>query len=316
MNNALPGRRENTAKMTMQIERPGPHNRVPPILGDEKQACLLVLDGFDVGKVIPINTDTITIGRDPECDLIIRDEGVSRFHMEVTRSRLGYLFVRDLESTNGTYVNGKRILEAEVRDGEKFVLGGRTVIKFALQDELEHTYQKKMYESSTRDALTGAFNRRYFVQKIVADLSFSRRHKIPFTLLFLDIDHFKMVNDTHGHLVGDEVLVAVTRAIEETIRSEDILARYGGEEFAVIAQGTDLGGGRALADRIRRRVAGTRVSVAGESETGVGVTISAGVVYVPPGIASNPETVVSQADKNLYEAKAGGRNRTVASQLD
>jgi two-component system cell cycle response regulator len=316
MSSALSNKRENWAELTMQIDRTTSKEKVLAIGAGSKQACFLVLGGMDVGKIIPISADVVTIGRDPKCDLVLRDDGISRIHAEVTRSGLGYVLVRDLESTNGTYVGGKQVTEAELKDGEKVVLGRRTILKYVLQDELEQSYQRKMYESSTRDSLTGIFNRRYFVQKIVADLSFARRHKIPFSLLLLDIDHFKNVNDTHGHLVGDKVLVAVTQAITETIRTEDLLARYGGEEFAIIAQGTDLAGGRALAERIRQRVAETQVLASDDANSDVRVTVSLGVAAVPPGFATNPETLVSKADKNLYEAKETGRNRTVASELE
>ena len=131
----------------------------------------------------------------------------------MTLSGLGYVLVRDFESTNGTCVEGKKVTGAKLRDGEKVVLGRRTILKYTLQDELEQRYHKEMYESSTRDSLADAFNRRCFAQKIVAGLSFARRHRVPFTLLFLDIDYFKKINGAHCHLTGDKVLIAVMQAI-------------------------------------------------------------------------------------------------------
>ena len=121
----------------------------------------------------------------------------------------GRLVVTDLDSTNGTFVGGEKIAEAVLKDGDKMLLGRRTVLKFVLQDELEQSYQQQMYESSTRDGLTGAYNRKYFSQKLTADLSFARRHRIPFSLLMLDIDFFKKINDTHGHRTGDDGIFEV-----------------------------------------------------------------------------------------------------------
>jgi two-component system, cell cycle response regulator len=273
------------------------------------------LGGLDVGSVVPFVGSVFVIGRDSKCNLILRDDGISRQHVEVKRTDDDFIIVRDLGSTNGTFIDGKKITEATLRDGEKVLLGRRTVLKFVMQDELEQSYQIQMYESSTRDGLTGTFNRKYFVQKIVADLSFAKRHGIPFSLLLLDIDFFKKVNDTHGHRTGDQALVSVTEAINATIRTEDLLARYGGEEFAVIAQGTNLVGGEALGERIRKRIAETDIPIADESGKFIKVTVSIGVATLPPGVAAQPEAVVSAADKNLYQAKEAGRNRVVASRI-
>ncbi len=301
---------------TMQIDRSTiAEQMLQAKVSSSRRACFIVLGGLDVGSVVQLENDVVTIGRDPKCDLMLRDDGISRHHAEVTRSGPDYIVIRDLNSTNGTFVDGKKISEAKLRDGEKVLLGRRTVLKFVLQDELEESYQRQMYESSTRDGLTGAYNRKYFNEKIVADLSFARRHQVPFTLLLLDIDFFKKVNDTFGHRTGDKVLISVTDSISNTIRTEDILSRYGGEEFAVIAQGTGAKGGYALGGRIRQAVAETPVIAEDGSNRVVQVTVSIGLSTVLPGVATEPETVVSAADKNLYEAKETGRNRVIASQI-
>jgi diguanylate cyclase (GGDEF)-like protein len=241
---------------------------------------------------------------------------VSRFHAEVRRKGSEQVTIRDLGSTNGTFVAGERIDEAVLNDGNKVLIGRRTILKFALQDELENNYQRQIYESSTKDGLTGVFNRKYFSQKIVSDLSFARRHKVPCTLAILDIDHFKKVNDTFGHRTGDQVLITVTGAVGQIIRTEDMLARYGGEEFAVIALGTDLKGGQALGERIRVCVSRQQVPALDGSENIVQVTTSVGVVSIPPGVDIKSPAMISTADENLYEAKRRGRNRVVTSLLE
>ncbi|MCP4679279.1 MAG: diguanylate cyclase [Deltaproteobacteria bacterium] len=300
---------------TMQIDRSTIAEQMQRATSSSRKASFIILGGLDVGSVVKIEGMEATLGRDPNAEIVLRDDGISRHHAEVTRVG-DTLVIRDLNSTNGTFVDGKKINQATISDGGKVLLGRRTVLKFVLQDEIEETFQRQLYESSTRDGLTGAYNRKYFIDKIVTDISFATRHKLPFTLLLLDIDFFKKVNDTYGHRTGDKVLIAVTDVISATIRTEDVLARYGGEEFAVIAQGTDLEGGGALAERIRKRIADTPVTAAEDSSTIVKVTASIGVATSKPGLASQPDAMVSAADKNLYEAKETGRNKVVASLME
>ena len=282
---------------------------------ESHKACFVVLGGLDLGSIIDIQATTMSIGRDPDCDLVLRDDSISRRHVDVQRVDSERILVKDLGSTNGIFVDGDKVTSAILKDGDKILLGRRTVLKYVLQDELEESYQRKMYESSTFDGLTGVFNRKYCDQKVRSDLSFARRHQIPFSLLMMDIDRFKSINDTYGHSVGDAVLVSVATTMSETIRTEDTLCRYGGEEFVVIAQGTDLTGGKALAERIRVRVEENEILMKSERIIAVKATISIGVIEIPPGVAAAPEVAISHADKNLYIAKNDGRNRVVASAI-
>ncbi len=306
---------KRTSEKTLQIDRTTMAEQMRRANTSTKKACFVVLGGLDVGSIIDIVGSKMSIGRDPSCDLVLRDDGISRRHVDVIRVDSNSILVQDLGSTNGMFVGGDKVTKAILKDGEKILLGRRTILKFVLQDELEESYQRKIYESSTCDGLTGVFNRKYFNQKMASDLSFARRHQIPFSLLMLDIDLFKSVNDTYGHTVGDSVLVSVANTISETIRSEDTLCRYGGEEFAVIAQGTDLEGGSALAERIRIRIEKNRIQINKDKEMAISTTVSLGVTEVPPGVTALPELVISDADKNLYIAKREGRNKVVASKI-
>ena len=297
-------------------------SEVPPIaqqLGQlqvqERRLCLLVLGGLDMGNAVAVNEQGLVIGRDDVCDLVLRDDGISRRHMEIKPYGVDRVIARDLESTNGSFVRGQRIEIAELRNGEKLLLGRRTLLKFSLLDEIDLAYQREMYESSTRDGLTGVFNRRYFNQKLRADISFARRHRIPLSLLMFDFDHFKRVNDTHGHRTGDAVLTACATAMAKAIRTEDALARYGGEEFAIIAPATGRKGARALADRIRETVASQAVHAVDGSGAEVGITVSAGVATLEPGTKADVTSMIETADENLYAAKEAGRDRTVASSV-
>jgi two-component system cell cycle response regulator len=300
---------------TMQLDRctVAEQMRNAGVAGRRK-ACFVILGGLEVGSVFFIEKSITLIGRDPASDLIVKDDGISRVHAEVRILEGDTLHIKDLDSTNGVFVSGERVKEATLKEGDKVLLGRRTILKFALYDEMEQNAQQQLYESSTRDGLTAVFNRKYFDQKIVSDLSFAKRHRIPFTLLMLDVDHFKKVNDTYGHRTGDLVLVSVTDAIQRTIRTEDVLARYGGEEFTVLAPGTGIDGGIALAERIRKQVESTEIRSLNNDEE-FRVTASIGIATLPPGILAAPEAIISLADKNLYEAKETGRNRVIGSTL-
>jgi len=166
---------------------------------------------------------------------------------------------------------------------------------------------EKLRTMALRDGLTGLFNHRYFQE--IFDQEFDRavRYKRPFSLMMLDLDHFKKVNDSHGHRVGDIVLQEVSALILSTVRTNDVVARYGGEEFAVIAPETDLKGAAVLAERIRKTV--EQMEISADSAT-VKATISIGVVtYLPEKKTATKSEILDAADKSLYESKRNGRNK-------
>ncbi len=164
-------------------------------------------------------------------------------------------------------------------------------------------------EVSTRDALTGLYNRFYVMEKIDSEMNRSLRQQSPMSLLMLDIDHFKRVNDSYGHSVGDQVLKSVGQVLRESCRVYDVPGRYGGEEFCVVLPGTRVSNTAHVAERIRRRLAGTALPIAGDS---LRVTASigiAGVDCVPEDGVVSPATLIERADRALYSAKNRGRNR-------
>jgi diguanylate cyclase (GGDEF)-like protein len=301
--------------ITLQINKSLITKKLRKVQTRQKKACFLILGGLEMGGIITMDKPQMILGRDANCDFVLRDDGISRYHIGITRLGAHQVSVNDLGSTNGMFVDGEKVNEAILTDGDKILLGRRTVLKFSLQDELDESYQHQMYESSTRDGLTGIYNRKYFAQKLAADLSFACRHRVSFTLLLLDVDFFKKVNDTYGHRTGDDVLISVADTMLSVIRTEDTLARYGGEEFAILAPGTDSKGGHALAERIREAIANCAVVARNNTQEIVRVTASIGVATLRPGVRFNAEDLVSVADKNLYGAKNGGRNRTVASSI-
>ena len=273
-----------------------------------KRAMLLVLSGRNVGTVIPLDISEITIGRDPACDVRLGDEGISRRHIRLAASGQEWT-VEDMGSTNGTTVNGEKLAgRRELGEGDR-ILMGHTVLKFVRQAEIDTEYQTKIYEMSVRDPLTRLYNRRFFDDRLRSEVAYARRHRTMLALLMMDLDHFKQINDGHGHLAGDRVLMEVSALLCAQVRSEDILARFGGEEFAVLVRGIPSPGVVVLAERMRTAIEGLRIE--GFSRP-LDVTISIGAATVRGDGGLSEQGLVDAADRLLYRAKSTGRNRTCA----
>jgi diguanylate cyclase (GGDEF)-like protein len=165
----------------------------------------------------------------------------------------------------------------------------------------------ELYETSIRDHLTNVSNRRYFSQRLDKEISFGARHRMPLSILILDADRFKLINDIRGHAAGDAVLVGLAAVISSNLRAEDLVARYGGEEFVVLLRGTPLEGACVAAERLRKAVEAHPFEFAGTRFT---VTVSIGCATA---IAErNSEELLQAADRCLYEAKRSGRNCVVS----
>ena len=177
------------------------------------------------------------------------------------------------------------------------------------QDRLRDSYERSL-SMALIDSLTGLYNRRYLETYLNGLMDNAVERRKPLALLMLDIDHFKIVNDTHGHLVGDKVLQAVAEALINSLRSVDMIARIGGEEFVVVMPDTSEEFAEAVAERLRRRVADTHVSCDGVDEP-VTVNISIGLT-MRTGEDKSVEDLMKRADKALYGAKNTGRNRVVS----
>jgi diguanylate cyclase (GGDEF)-like protein len=191
-------------------------------------------------------------------------------------------------------------------DGDKLQFGTSTVLRFEYQDETDHAFQRHMFESASRDGLTGVLNKRYFLERLDADVAHARRYHQHLSLLLFDIDHFKAVNDTYGHPSGDHILRGVASVVTSAVRREDVFARYGGEEFGVLARSTDLSTAVDLAERLRRTVETGHFDAEG---TVIPVTISVGVASLTQLPERTAAALVAAADEALYRAKAAGRNR-------
>jgi len=265
------------------------------------RAYLIVLAGSNVGEMYKID-EVLTLGRGGASDVRLVDDGISRVHCRI-RETQGDLVVEDLQSRNGTFCNGRQVTQQVLEDGDKIQLGRTTILKFTYHDKFDESFQKRMFDSALRDSLTKAYNKRYFLDRLVSELRFALRHRTPLSLLILDLDHFKQVNDTHGHLAGDHVLTVFAQTVADTIRNEDVFARYGGEEFAIILPETGLEGACSFGEKLRTAVEG--ISFDGEEP----LTISVGVASFGMNITATSQ-LVDAADAELYRAKSLGRNRT------
>jgi diguanylate cyclase (GGDEF)-like protein len=281
----------------------------PPTLETPKtapkgaSAYLVVIAGPSFGEMYKLKSDRVVLGRGDKTDVRIVDDGVSREHAAIQREG-GKMVLVDMGSTNGTYCNGLRVPRQELADGDKISIGASTILKFTYQDHVDEHYQKQLFESALRDGLTSTFNRRYFLDRLHGELRFAVRHVKPVALLFVDIDHFKKINDTYGHQAGDQVLAGVARVMMTTIRAEDVLARYGGEEFAIICREIEIEGAEALAKRLVAAVSAKPFEFLGQQ---IPVTISVGA-SVDHG-KSEVQALIAAADAAMYEAKRSGRNR-------
>ena len=275
----------------------------------EWNVCLVVLAGVNQGRVIPLPAGDSLLGRDDGADVQFTDAGVSRRHALLTCDLQNNVFLlNDLSSSNGTMVNDETITEARrIQPGDKITLGQDTVIRFSLEHEVETRYAAAMYQQVLRDALTGTFNRRYFDDRIQREVSFTQRHGTPLSLLFLDIDRFKRINDDYEHRCGDAVLKQVSEIFHRVIRAEDVLCRYGGEEFAIVCRDTTEAQGAILAERLRMAVQDHRFTF---EHLSLRVTVSIGVAQLM-GETNSSEALVSAADLALLAAKGQGRNRVV-----
>jgi diguanylate cyclase (GGDEF)-like protein len=268
-----------------------------------RAACLVVIAGPSMGEMYRLDGARVVLGRAERVDVKIIDDGISREHAAIEQQD-GKFFLCDLRSMNGTYCNGERVDRRPLYDGDKIAVGSSTLLKFTFQDTIDEHYQKQLFQSALRDALTGIYNRRYFLDRLHGELRFAVRHGKPLALLFVDVDHFKKVNDSYGHQAGDQVLVAVAEAMTTVVRAEDVLARYGGEEFAILCRETDVAGAEILGKRLCAAVARKKIQHAGEV---LPITVSVGVAVDPS--LQEPHALIAAADGAMYEAKASGRNR-------
>jgi two-component system, cell cycle response regulator len=278
-----------------------------PVALGGKRDCLIVVyqrDKDQQGKRLELAGGVARIGRDQDNDLVLLDEGVSRRHARVERSRDGWI-VMDVGSRNGTLLNGKPLTGVERLNNGDVIKVGSAMVKYLSGQDVETSMWEEVFQLAITDNLTGLRNRRRFDEVLVTECGRERRHGRSLSLIMLDIDYFKRVNDRHGHPAGDAVLAQLGQLIRERVRGHDLAARVGGEELAILMPETDLPSARAVAEELRLAV---QAQVVDYAEKSIRVTVSIGCAeYAMDDV--DPASFVRRCDAQLYAAKSAGRNR-------
>ena len=282
------------------------NRRRDPLPPDDAPACIVLIYGGDLGTRTELRADAeVTVGRDEDNTIAIDLSTLSRHHARFFQ-RDGWYWVEDLESTNGTFVEEEEVTEAtQLRNGDIVRLGG-VVFKFIEGGNIEALYHEEIHRMTIIDGLTQVANKRHLLEFLDREITRAKRHGRPLSIALLDIDHFKKINDSRGHLAGDRVLQLVAEVAQSEVRRDELLARFGGEEFAIVLPETDEAGASHLAERIRQKIEDYAFDHDGQP---IPVTASLGVAELTPD--DTLESLVEKADKHLYTAKGDGRNRVV-----
>ena len=269
-----------------------------------RNAALVVIYGEDLGRKYDLDRENTVIGRSSKCDIQVDQDSISRNHAKIDLDGKA-ASISDMGSTNGTFVNDEPVEGSMTLRNGDFIKIGRTIFKYIAGGNIEGQYHEEIYRLTTIDGLTQIFNKRYFVETIEREVSRCHRYGRALTLVMIDIDHFKQINDNFGHHAGDHVLKQLASAIKTKIRREDVFARYGGEEFAIILPEIDLPGAVATAEKVRKVVEKQKFLFEDQQ---IPVTISLGVASISNDTAE-VQSLLKHADERLYEAKQKGRNR-------
>ena len=268
-----------------------------------REASLVIILGEPFGKAFAVSTDPITIGRSSSCDIQFGQDSISRMHCKVWLANEKY-HIEDMGSTNRTLVNGREISKHILSDGDRITVG-ETVLKFVMEGSAEAHYHAELYARATEDPLTGIANRRLFEEILAREVDACIRHQQPLSLMVLDIDNFKDVNDAYDHLVGDAALRSLSDLLRGCLSAMETVARLGGEEFGVIMPGKDLQEAAQVAEQIRADVSRTSMHCEGID---LKLTVSIGVAEFSPPMHDGWD-LFKRADRELIRAKTKGRNR-------
>jgi len=276
--------------------------------------ALVFLSGELIAVPIPLEREEVILGRALGADVRINDYAASRRHAKVTKvlnektQTLDFVLT-DFGSRNGTYLNGERISEVTLQNGDKITIGEH-ILRFDLLDEIDREYQLQIHRLISHDDLTGLLSSRSFFSELRREAARAKSENMPFCVLMMDIDHFKNVNDTYGHLTGSKTIEEIGESIMNCVRSGDAAARFGGEEFAAFLLDAEMGQAIIAAERIREAIEEREFSVIrqGRPASTHHVTMSIGISSFPHD-SLDPIELVEMADSALYRAKREGRNK-------
>lgn len=279
------------------------------IVESKRRPVLVILEGKSPGKQHILEKEATTLGREIDVEMVLNDGRVSRHHCRIRWENIDRdteeprCLLEDLDSRNGVIVNGQRIREHALQNGDHFLVGA-TLIGFYLKDEKELNVEKRLLAMATTDGLTGLANRAFFETEARREIDRANRYGRPLSILTMDLDHFKRVNDTYGHPAGDTVLRQFSRLLLVTVRQGDLVGRLGGEEFGVLLPETPMVGAVRTAERIRER---TERHTFQHKDLKILVTVSIGIAEYSPQY-TNRTDFFEAADQALYRAKEAGRN--------
>ena len=278
--------------------------------GIDRTDCLVTIYTKEptlLGKRFVLDDSPTRVGRGTDNHIVLDSDSVSRRHAHFEKKGEKWL-VSDEGSTNGTYCNDEQVLrEVVLCNGDRVKIGS-TIFKFLSGADVEAQYHEEIYRLTIVDGLTQVHNKRYLFEALERELIRGRRHNRHLAVLMLDIDHFKRINDLHGHLAGDYVLKELARLVQSRIRRDEVFARYGGEEFCIILPETMLDGAVELAERLRVQIE-ENLFVFQQDKIRVTMSIGGAVLTEDD---RNAGELLKRADDKLYEAKNSGRNRVCA----
>jgi diguanylate cyclase (GGDEF)-like protein len=284
---------------------------------EDLRPALVFLSGELIAVPIPLEREEVILGRSLGADVRINDYKASRRHAKVCKvfnpdTRVHDYVLTDFGSRNGTYLNGQRVSEVTLQNGDKITIGEH-ILRFDLLDEIDREYQRQIHRLISHDDLTGLLSSRSFFSELRREAARAKAEGMPMCVLMMDIDHFKLVNDTYGHLTGSKTIEEVGECIMNCVRSGDAAARFGGEEFAAFLLDAEISQALVAAERIRAIVEARDFSVIrnGKPNSAHHITISIGISSFPDD-SHDPIELVEMADSALYRAKREGRNRVSA----
>ena len=251
-----------------------------------------------------IGAAPLVIGRGRNVGVVIDDRLASREHCRVSLTAEG-IVVEDLESTNGTMIDGVTIQRARLGTESRLQIGDY-IFRLEYRNREELAYERALVEAATTDPLTGIANRNALIERAGLLYGQCRREGRALAIAMLDIDHFKRINDMHGHPAGDHVIKLVAQMLADQMRESDIFGRYGGEEFMAVLPDLDGAGAETACERLRTAVESMEIAWSG---TPLAVTISVGMCARAGNTLEGLDAGIATADKALYAAKHAGRNR-------